>query len=66
MAVLAVLCWTLNKYCAYLANEVILCVEVRALEVEHGVLLILNWEKRDTQCCCTGEVVLAQRGAGDV
>jgi hypothetical protein len=74
MAVLAVLCWTLNKYCAYQANEVILCVEVRALEVEHGlkallpygVLLILNWEKHDRQCCCTGEAVLAQRGAGDV
>jgi hypothetical protein len=41
-------------------------VEVRALEVGHGlkallpyrVLLILNWEKRDRQCCYSGEAVL--------
>jgi hypothetical protein len=49
-------------------------VEVRAHEVGHslkallpyGVLLILNWEKRDRQCCCSGEAVLAQGGEGDV
>jgi hypothetical protein len=49
-------------------------VEVRALEVGHGlkvqlpyrVLLILNREKRDRQCCCSGDVVLAQGGEGDV
>jgi hypothetical protein len=43
-------------------------VEVRALEVEHslkmllpyGVLLILNRKKRDRQCCSSGEAVLAQ------
>jgi hypothetical protein len=49
-------------------------VKVRALEVEHGlkallpngVLLILNLEKRDRQCCCSGEAVLAQGGEGNV
>jgi hypothetical protein len=48
--------------------------EVRALEVRHGlkallpygVLLILNREKCDRQCCCSGEAVLAQGGEGDV
>jgi hypothetical protein len=42
-------------------------VEVSALEVGHGlkvllpygVLLILNQEKRDRQCCCSDEAVLA-------
>jgi hypothetical protein len=41
-------------------------MEVRALEVRHGlktllpygVLLIPNWEKRDRQCCSSGEAVL--------
>jgi hypothetical protein len=63
--------------------EQVLCVlgqrshpgmEVRALEVGHGlkmllpyeVLLIPNWEKRDRQCCSIGEVVLAQGGESDV
>jgi hypothetical protein len=49
-------------------------VEVRALEVRHGlkallpygVLLILNQEKRDRQCCCSDEAVLAQGGESDV
>jgi hypothetical protein len=49
-------------------------VEVRALNVRHGlkallpygVLLIPNREKHDRQCCCSYEVVLAQRGEGDV
>jgi hypothetical protein len=49
-------------------------VEVRTLEVGHslqallpyGVLLILNWEKREKQCCCSGEAVLTQGGEGDV
>jgi hypothetical protein len=49
-------------------------VEVRALEVRHGlkallpyrVLLILNWEKHDRLCCCSGEAVLAYGGEGDV
>jgi hypothetical protein len=49
-------------------------MEVRALEVGHGlkallpygVLLILNQDKRDRQCCCSGEAVLAQGGEGDV
>jgi hypothetical protein len=49
-------------------------MEVRALEVGHGlkallpygVLLILNWEKHDRQCCSSGEVVLSQRGESDV
>jgi hypothetical protein len=49
-------------------------VDVRALKVRHGlkallpygVLLIPNREKRDRQCCCSGEVILAQRGEGDV
>jgi hypothetical protein len=48
--------------------------EVRTLEVGHGlhtllpygVLLILNREKHDTQCCYSGEVVLAQGDEGDV
>jgi hypothetical protein len=47
---------------------------VRAPEVGHrlktllpyGVLLILNREKRDRQCCSCGEVVLAQGGESDV
>jgi hypothetical protein len=49
-------------------------VEVRALEVGHGlktllpygVLLILNRKKRDRQCCSSGEVVIAQGGESDV
>jgi hypothetical protein len=49
-------------------------MEVRALEVGHslktllpyGVLLIPNREKRDRQCCNSGEVVLAQGGESDV
>jgi hypothetical protein len=49
-------------------------MEVRALEVGHGlktllpygVLLIPNWEKRDRQCCSSGEAVLAQEGESDV
>jgi hypothetical protein len=49
-------------------------VEVRTLEVGHGlktllpygVLLILNQEKHDRQCCSSGEAVLAQRGESDV
>jgi hypothetical protein len=49
-------------------------VEVRALEVghglktllPHGVLLISNREKRDRQCCSSGEVVLAQGGESHV
>jgi hypothetical protein len=49
-------------------------MEVRTLEVGHGlktllpygVLLILNQEKRDRQCCSSGEVVLAQGGESDV
>jgi hypothetical protein len=49
-------------------------VEVRALEVGHGlktllpyrVLLISNQEKRDRQCCSCSEVVLAQGGESDV
>jgi hypothetical protein len=49
-------------------------VEVRALEVGHGlkallpygVLLIPNREKRDTQCCSSGEMVLAQGSESDV
>jgi hypothetical protein len=47
---------------------------VRALEVGHGlkallpygVLLIPNQEKRDRQCRCSCEAVLAQGGEGDV
>jgi hypothetical protein len=43
-------------------------VEVRALKVRHGlktllpyeVLLIPNQEKRDRQCCSSGEAVLTQ------
>jgi hypothetical protein len=49
-------------------------VEVRALEVRqdlkvllpYGVLLIMNWEKCDRQCCYSGEAVLTQGGEGDV
>jgi hypothetical protein len=49
-------------------------VEVCALEVVHGlkallpygVLMILNREKCDRQCCCSCEAVLAQGGEGDV
>jgi hypothetical protein len=49
-------------------------MEVGALMVGHGLkallpygfLLILNWEKRDRQCYCSGKVVLAQGGEGDV
>jgi hypothetical protein len=45
-------------------------MEVRALEVGHNlktllpyeVLLIPNREKRDRQCCSSGEAVLAQGG----
>jgi hypothetical protein len=45
-------------------------VEVRALEIEHDlkallpyrVLLILNREKHDRQCCSSGEAVLTQGG----
>jgi hypothetical protein len=49
-------------------------VEVRALEVGHGlkmllpygVPLILNRKKRDRQCCSSDEVVLAQGGESNV
>jgi hypothetical protein len=49
-------------------------VEVRALEVGHGcktllphsVLLIPDRKKGDRQCGGSGEVVLTQRGEGDV
>jgi hypothetical protein len=49
-------------------------VEVRALEVRHGlnvllpygVLLILNREKRDRLCRCSCEADLAHGGEGDV
>jgi hypothetical protein len=49
-------------------------VEVRALEVRHGlkvllpygVLLIPNREKCDKQCCSSGEAVLAQGDESDV
>jgi hypothetical protein len=49
-------------------------VEVRTLEVGHGlktllsygVLLILNRETRDRQCCSSGEEVLAQGGESHV
>jgi hypothetical protein len=49
-------------------------VEVRALEVghslkallPHGVLLIPNQEKRDRQCCSSGEAVLTQGGESHV
>jgi hypothetical protein len=49
-------------------------MEVRALKVRHGLkalrpymfFLILNLEKRDRQCCCSYEAVLAQGGEGDV
>jgi hypothetical protein len=43
-------------------------MKVRVIEVGHGlkmllpyrVLLILNWEKRDRQCCSSDKAVLAQ------
>jgi hypothetical protein len=49
-------------------------MEVRTLEVEYdlkvllpyGVLLILNQEKHDRQCCSSGEAVLAQGGESNV
>jgi hypothetical protein len=49
-------------------------MEVRALEVGHGlktllpygVLLIPNREKCDRQCCSSGEAVLAQGGESHV
>jgi hypothetical protein len=49
-------------------------MEVRALEVRHNlkallpyvVLLILNQEKHDRQCCYSGEAVLTQGGKSDV
>jgi hypothetical protein len=49
-------------------------MEVTALEVRHnlkallpyGFLLILNQEKRDRQCCSSGEAVLAQGGESNV
>jgi hypothetical protein len=49
-------------------------VEVWALEVgrglkallPYGVLLILNQEKHDRQCCSNGEAVLAQGRKSDV
>jgi hypothetical protein len=49
-------------------------VEVRALEIGHSlkvllpyrVLLILNQEKRDRQCCSSSEAVLTQGGESDV
>jgi hypothetical protein len=49
-------------------------MEVRALEVGHSlkallpfkVLLILNQEKHDRQCCSSGETILAQGGESDV
>jgi hypothetical protein len=49
-------------------------MEVRAHKVGHscktllpyGVLLILNWKKRDRQCGGSGEVVLTQRDESDV
>jgi hypothetical protein len=49
-------------------------VEVRALEVGHGlklllrygVILIMNQEKRDRQCGSSGKAVLAQGGENDV
>jgi hypothetical protein len=49
-------------------------MEVRALEVEHGlktllpygVLLIPNQEKRDRQCCYSGKAVLAHGGESDM
>jgi hypothetical protein len=49
-------------------------MEVRALKVRHdlkallqyGVLLSLNREKHDRQCCCSGEAILTQGGEGDV
>jgi hypothetical protein len=49
-------------------------MEVKVLEVGHGlktllsygVLPIPNWEKRDKQCCGSGEAVLAQGGESHV
>jgi hypothetical protein len=49
-------------------------MEVRALEVRHGlktllpygVLQIPNRKKCDRQCCSSGEAVLAQGGESDV
>jgi hypothetical protein len=49
-------------------------VKLRAPEVgynlkmllPYGVLLILNREKRDRQCCSSGEAVPAQGGESDV
>jgi hypothetical protein len=49
-------------------------VEVRAFEVGHGlktllpygVLLIPNREKRNRQCCSSGEAVLSQGGESHV
>jgi hypothetical protein len=49
-------------------------MEVSTLEVRHGlkmllpyrVLLIPNREKRGSQCCSSGEAVLAQGGESDV
>jgi hypothetical protein len=49
-------------------------MEVRALEVGHGlkalllygILLILNRDKCDKQCRCSCKAVLAQGGEGDV
>jgi hypothetical protein len=49
-------------------------MEVRALEVRHGlktllpygVLLILNQEKCRRQCCSSGEAVLARGGESHV
>jgi hypothetical protein len=49
-------------------------VEVRVLEVGHslkallpyGVLLILNREEHDRQCCSSSEAVLAPGGESDV
>jgi hypothetical protein len=47
---------------------------VKALEVGHGlkallpsgVLLILKQEKRDRQCCYSGEAILTPGGEGNV
>jgi hypothetical protein len=49
-------------------------MKVRALDIghslkallPHGVLLILNREKRDRQCCSSSEVVPTQGGESDV
>jgi hypothetical protein len=58
----------LHGQCIHLGTE------VRALKVRHGiesllpygVLLILNHEKCDRQCCCSREVALIEGGEGDV